>query len=377
VDGVSEAAATSPATLPAVIMRGGTSKGVFLHDADLPPRGPERDRMLLSIMGSPDPMQIDGLGGTHSSTSKVVVVAPSTRVDADVSYWFAQIGVDTPIVDWDGNCGNLTTAVGPFAVNEGLVPAVEPETTVRLYNENTGVVIVSRFQVRDGAAAVAGDLRIPGVPSPGAPVVTDYLNPAGGVLGAALPAGAPVSTVTSGGQDYTVSLLDVTHPMAFVAGSAFGLKLAGQTAAELNKDTALLARLEELRGRCSALVGAVTSWQDAAQQAPVVPKIVLLDTPGPDDQEADIVAVGVSMGKIHHALPMTAALCLGAAAAIPGTVANAMRRPGAGPLRIRHPKGVVVVTADVGGADRPEVRSVGVVRTARRLMTGNIWLREA
>jgi 2-methylaconitate cis-trans-isomerase PrpF len=369
-------AARGQATVPAVIMRGGTSKGVFLLEADLPAPGPERDQMLLSIMGSPDPMQIDGLGGTHSSTSKVVVVGPSTRPDADVSYWFAQIGVDTAIVDWDGNCGNLTTAVGPFAINEGLVPAVEPETTVRLYNENTRVLIVARVQVRDGAVVEAGDLHIPGVPSPGAPVVTDYLSPAGGVLGSVLPAGDPVSMVSFGGQDYEVSILDVTHPMAFAAGSAFGLKLAGQTSAALNQDAALLARLEELRGRCSALVGAVADWRDAAQQAPVVPKVVLLEAPAPDDDECDIVALGVSMGKIHHALPMTAALCLGAAAAVPGTVASALRRPGPGPLRIRHPKGVVVVTADVGGPDGREVRSVGVVRTARRLMTGQVWLRE-
>jgi 2-methylaconitate isomerase len=373
---VSEAAAGGQATVPAVIMRGGTSKGVFLREGDIPAAGPERDRMLLAIMGSPDPMQIDGLGGTHSSTSKVVVVGPSTRPDADVSYWFAQIGVDLPIVDWDGNCGNLTTAVGPFAVNEGLVPAVEPETTVRLCNENTGVIIAARVQVRDGVAAVAGDLHIPGVPGTGAPVVTDYLNPAGGVLGSVLPAGDAVSTVSFGGQEYPVSILDVTHPMAFVAGSAFGLKLAGQTASGLNQDAGLLARLEELRGRCSALVGAVADWRDAAQQAPVVPKVVLLEPPARDDDECDIVAVGVSMGKIHHALPMTAALCLGAAAAVPGTVASRLRRPGSGPLRIRHPKGVVVVTADVGGPDGREVRSVGVVRTARRLMSGQVWLRE-
>jgi hypothetical protein len=373
---VSGAVTPGQASVPGVIMRGGTSKGVFLHDADLPPRGAERDRMLLAILGSPDPMQIDGLGGTHSSTSKAVVVGPSTRAGADVSYWFAQVGVDTPIVDWDGNCGNLTTAVGPFAVNEGLVAAVEPETTVRLFNENTGVLVVARVQVRDGVAAVAGDLSIPGVPGTGAPVVTDYLNPGGGVLGSVLPAGGPVTTVTSGGQEFAVSILDVTHPMAFVAGSAFGLKLAGQTSAALNADAGLVARIAELRGRCSALVGAVADWRDAALLAPVVPKVVMLETPDEDDDECDIVAIGESVGKVHHALPMTAALCLGAAAAMPGTVASALRRPGAGPLRIRHPKGVVVVTADVGGAGGQDVYSVGVVRTARRLMTGRVWLRE-
>jgi 2-methylaconitate cis-trans-isomerase PrpF len=364
-------------SVPAVIMRGGTSKGVFLHAADLPPAGPDRDRVLLDLLGSPDPMQIDGLGGTYSSTSKAVLVERSQRPDADVDYWFAQVGVDEPIVDWDGNCGNLTTAVGPFAINEGLVAAVEPETTVRCYNGNTGVMIVARVPVSDGAAATEGDLRIPGVPSPGAPVTTDYLDPSGGVLGAALPTGSVSDIISFDGHDYDISLLDVTHPMVFVRSEHFGLKLTGARPPELNGDPALLEHLEALRGRCSELVGAVSDWTLARTEAPVVPKVVLVEEPLTDDTEADIVALGVSMGKIHHALPMTAALCLAAAAAIPGTVPHQARRDPAGPLRIRHPKGVVAVTADVdtSGAT-PIVRSVGVVRTARRLISGTAWLRQ-
>ena len=364
-------------TLPAVIMRGGTSKGVFLRASDLPSHGPERDRILLDLLGSPDPMQIDGLGGTHSSTSKVVVVKPSERPDADVDYFFAQIGVDEPVVDWDGNCGNLTTAVGPYAINEGLVEAVEPETTVRLYNENTGVMIISRVQVQHGMAAVRGDLLIPGVPSPGSPVVTDYLNPAGGVLGSALPTGSVVDQVSFDGHDYEFSLLDVTHPMIFVRAEAFGLELAGVSPAVLNKDDALLARVEELRGRAAQLAGVVPNWREAHASAPVIPKVVFVQTPDADDTEADILTLGVSMGKFHHALPMTAALCLGAAAAVPGTVAALVARAHDGPLRLRHPKGVVVVTADVDTTGRlPLVRSVGVVRTARLLMAGEVWIRE-
>lgn len=360
------------AALPAVIMRGGTSKGVFLREADLPPAGQDRDQILLDLLGSPDPMQIDGLGGTYSSTSKAVLVAPSSRPGADISYWFAQVGVDEPVVDWDGNCGNLTTAVAPYAIEEGLVPAVEPETTVRLCNENTGVFIEARVQVRDGAVAVAGDLSVPGVPRPGAPVVTDYLDPAGGVLGAALPTKNAVDTIGLAGRELPVTVLDVTHPMAFVAAADLGLDTRGASPAALNADAALLERLEEVRGRCSQLTGYVTDWRDARAQAPVVPKVVLVAPPRDDDDAADIVTLGVSMGKVHHALPMTAALCLAAAAEIPGTTAATARRPGAGPLRVRHPKGVVTVTADVG--PDAEVRSVGVVRTARRLMSGLAWL---
>ena len=379
-----ERAGTSPQqALPAVLMRGGTSKGVFLHARDVPSPGPACDALLLSLMGSPDPMQIDGLGGTYSSTSKAVIVAPGDEAGVDIRYWFAQVGVDRAIVDWSGNCGNLTTAVAPFAIDEGLVPAVEPETVVRLRNENTGVCIIARVPVRDGWACVDGDLAVPGVPHPGAPITTEYRNPAGGVMGSALPTGSPCDMVSTPHGELAVSLVDVTHPYAFVRAADLDLDLRRVTPAVLNSDAGLLSRLEAVRASCTVYLGRASDLRAAATSSPVVPRLILVQTPDEAGSESkarvDLLAVGTSMGTVHHALPMTGALCAAAATAIPGTIPNLARAGWHSPdgmIHIRHPKGVVVMTADVvPQVSPPVIRSVGVVRTARRLMAGTVYLR--
>jgi 2-methylaconitate cis-trans-isomerase PrpF len=369
-------------TLPATIMRGGTSKGLFLHARDVPEPGPACDALLLELMGSPDPMQIDGLGGTYSSTSKAVIVAPGDSPDVDVRYWFAQVGVDSAIVDWSGNCGNLTTAVGPFAIDEGIVAAVDPLTVVRMRNENTGVHIVARVPVRGGRARVDGDLLISGVPNPGAPISTEYLEPAGGVLGAALPTGSPRNRVPTPLGEIAVSLVDVTHPYAFVRAEDVGLDLTTATPALLNADAAQLTRLEQFRAACSVYLGRAATLEEASTRSPAVPRLILVQEPAGEtagEQEPDLLALGISMGKAHHALPMTGALCLAAAVSIPGTVPNLVAAGAAGgrdAVRIRHPKGVVVMNADVDTTVAPaRVRAVGVVRTARRLMVGTAYLR--
>jgi len=352
------------AGIPATIMRGGTSKGVFLHARDLPPAGPARDAAVLDIMGSPDPMQIDGLGGTYSSTSKVIVVEPGEDGD-DVRYWFGQVGIDRPIVDWSGNCGNLTTAVGPFAVDEGVVAATGTTTRVRLRNGNTGVLIEADVPTRDGRFHPAGTHAIPGVPRPGAPITTRYLDPAGAVFGALFPAGAPTTTLTGPLGPTEVSLVDVAHPYAFARAADTGVDPTRPR--DLAADPGLLRELELLRGRCAALLGRTADPADAAETSPVVPRLVLVAAP--DDTDHDLRAVALSMGQVHHALPMTGALCLAAAVRLTGTVPAATARPPGGEtVRIRHPKGVVEALADVPAPGR--VRSVGVVRTARRLMTG-------
>ncbi|GAA2207348.1 2-methylaconitate cis-trans isomerase PrpF [Nonomuraea monospora] len=345
--------------IPAVLMRGGTSKGLFLHARDLPPPGPGRDALILDLMGSPDPMQIDGLGGTHSSTSKVIVVEPGRDGD-DVCYWFAQVGIDQPIVDWSGNCGNLTTAVGPFAIDEGLVAAVEPVTRVRLRNGNTGVRVLAEVPVRDGRARADGEHHIPGVRRSGAPVVTRYLDPGRGEAS---------SQVLDGSAGVTI--LDVTHPYVFALARDLGVDLAAPRPAELNGDADLLVRVERLRGAAAVALGRATSPDRAAQESPIVPRIVLVGEPADDGHH--VTALGVSMGKIHHTLPMTGALCLAAAVRLPGTVPSAVASGVTGEeVRIRHPQGVVEVLADVDPSGGSPVRSVGVTRTARRLMAGTV-----
>ncbi|MEV7634883.1 PrpF domain-containing protein [Pseudarthrobacter enclensis] len=360
--------------IPVTLMRGGTSKGVFIEERHLPPTGPDRDRVLLALMGSPDPMQIDGLGGTHSSTSKVVVVGTSDEPDIDVRYWFAQVGIDTSVVDAEGNCGNLTTAVAPYAIDQGIVQAHEPMTTLRLRNLNTGAVIESTVRVRNGQAEVLGDLIVSGVPGSGAPISTQFIDPAGGVLGKVCPTDAVIDTVTANGRDYAVSLFDITHPMAFVSADELNLDLRKVSTTAWNGNAALLAIMEELRGTCATALGAASHWKKAERESPTVPNLVLVQAS--EDDEADILAVALSMGKFHHALPVTAALCLAAAAATPGTVPHSIR-PGeaSGSLRIRHPKGVLPVTADVQtSSGLPIVHSVGVVRTARKLLQGTAFV---
>jgi 2-methylaconitate cis-trans-isomerase PrpF len=358
------------ATIPALLMRGGTSKGVFVHIADLPPPGPTRDAVVLDLMGSPDPMQIDGLGGTYSSTSKLVAVEPGVAPD-DITYWFAQVGVDEAVVDWSGNCGNLTTAVGPFAIDEGLVPAVEPVTKVRLRNGNTGVAVLAEVPVRDRRARVDGDLVVPGVPGRGAPVATRYLDPGGGVLGAALPTGRTADTLPTTDGPVAASLVDITHPYAIIELGAAGLRAGDLDPTALNQDGALLARLEAIRGAAATALGVVTAPGEAAARSPAVPRLLLVADP--DSPDADLVTLAVTMGRVHRALPMTAALCGAAACQITGTVAA--RACGDAPgdvVRLRHPKGIVEILVD---ADGPAIRSVGVVRTARRLMAGTVYLR--
>ena len=345
--------------IPAVLMRGGTSKGVFLHARDLPPAGTELDDLLLRIMGSPDPMQIDGLGGTYSSTSKVIVVAPDGP--ASVRYRFAQIGVDTATVDWSGNCGNLTSAVGPFAIDEGLVDATEPLTRLLLRNGNTGVDVEAEVLVESGRAATSGPLAIAGVPGTGSPVVTRYLEPSGGVLGAMLPTGSPTD-VLDGVQ---VSILDVAHPYVMASAGALGLADDDvRTTAELNGDRALLERVDALRVAAARRVG--------VEGSPIVPRIVLLHP----SAAADLRVTAFSMGAVHRAVPMTAALCLGAAIHVPGTIAAMIAGGISADARIAHPKGVATVVVETRDGPDP-IRSVGVVRTARRLMDGHVYVRSA
>lgn len=377
----------SQAGIPAVYMRGGTSKGLFLHERDLPPPGPARDELILEVMGSPDPLQIDGLGGSHSSSSKVVVVAPSTRPDADVEYLFVQVGVDRPVLSEDGNCGNLTSAVGPFAVDEGLVAATEPTTEVRMWNRNTSKLIHAHVPVRSGAAAVDGDHAIAGIGRAGAAIVNEYREPAGSMFAAICPTGSATDRwEVEGLGAVDVSVVDVSHPYLFVAASAFGL--AGtESPAALNQDAALLAKLELLRATGTVRLGRASSVEGATARAPAVPRIALVARPQRyqatggqpvEAEDVDVVVRMLSMGRVHHACPVTGVACLAATCLLPGTVPAALVR---NPLpeqevRLGHPKGVSRAGARVvHGPEGPDVESVTVMRTARRLMDGTVYHR--
>lgn len=206
-------AARAQATVRLTLMRGGTSKGLYFHERDLPPAGPARDALLLRLMGSPDVLQIDGLGGSRPITSKIAIIAPPSRPDADVDYTFGQVDIGSPLVGWSGNCGNISSGVGPFAVDEGLVPAVDGTTVVRIHNTNTGRIILAHVPVVDGAAAVGGDTAIPGVPGTGAGILMDWSGTVGGRTGRLLPSGRPStrSSWRAGGRSRRASSTSATH----------------------------------------------------------------------------------------------------------------------------------------------------------------------
>jgi 2-methylaconitate cis-trans-isomerase PrpF len=370
--------------VPAVFMRGGTSKGLFFHAGDLPADPPARDRLLLAALGSPDPFgrQLDGMGGGISSLSKAAVIGPPSRPGADVDYTFAQVAVDRPVVDLGANCGNLSSAVGPFAVDEGLCPRADGPALVRIHNTNTGRLIHARLAVRDGRAETVGELAVPGVAGTGAPVRLDFLDPGGARTGRLLPTGRPVDEVElDGAGRFRLSLVDAAAPVAFVAAAELGLD-GTEPPDELEARPEVMALLDRLRRRAGVLMG-LAGAPAAVELAS--PKVAVLGPPRPfRTLDGRLVAaadhdVGVrmlSMERAHRAVPVTGALCLGVACRLPGTVAQAVAAAPAAagdPVRIGNPSGVVLVAAEVAAAAGGwRAGSASLYRTARSLMRGAV-----
>lgn len=375
--------------IPAVFMRGGTSKAIMFHARDLPAARAAWDPIFLAAMGSPDPYgrQLDGMGGGVSSLSKVCVLAPSARADADIDYTFAQVQIREAAVDYRGNCGNMSSAVGPFAVDEGLVAASGDTALVRIFNTNTKKLIHAHFPLRDGRARSDGDLAIPGVGGTGAPIRLDFLAPGGATTGRLLPTGRArdVLEIPDLGA-IEVSLIDAANACVFVRAADLGLT-GTELPDALEADPALLRRLEVIRAHASVAMGIAPNLE-AARTIRAVPFIGFVAPPvaartlGGEAiaaEAVDLTARVISNGQPHRALPLTISLCTAVAAGIAGTVvAEAARPGGAGGLRLGMPSGVLTVAADVGrGADGAWVaRSGGFFRTARRLFDGRVWVGE-
>lgn len=375
-------------TLRCSIVRGGTSKGVFIMKNELPADPVFRDKVILAIYGSPDIRQIDGLGGADVLTSKLAIIGPPTRDDADVDYTFGQVSFDAAFVDYGGNCGNISAAVGPFAIDMGLVVPVEPVTTVRIHLTNSGHLLTAMVPVKDGKAAVDGDYAIDGVPGTGAKITLDWSDVTGTVSGGKLlPTGNTKDTVNVDGKEYVISLVDAGNPLVFISAQSLGMK-GTETPAEIESDKVLMALIEKIRGQAAVMLGLVDTPEEAAGKSPYIPFFAIVSPPagytGLNGIEVkagdiDIVSRLLFMLKMHKAYPITGTACTGAAARIPGTVAWDMlpnKTQGDSDLRIGHPGGIVYVEAKTEEkGSGVELKKIGTYRTARRIMDGLVYVR--
>ncbi len=381
--------------IPAVYMRGGTSKGVFFLAEDLPSDPQARDRILMRVIGSPDRYgkHTDGMGGATSSTSKVVILSKSGRQDCDVDYLFGQVAIDQPLVDWSGNCGNLSAAVGPFAISMGLVGAPPDGTaTVRIWQANIRKKIVSHVPMTGGEVQELGDFQLDGVAFPAAEVELEFLDPADDEgeagphagSGATFPTGNHIDVLdVPGVGKIEATLINAGNPTIFVDAARLGLK-GTELQGDINGDKALLARVESVRALGAVAMGDAATPEEATARRPHTPKLAFVGSPAGytasdgrtvEAGSIDLLARIFSMGVLHHAMTGTGAVAIAAAAAIPGTVVHRLAPVGAdGRVRFGHPSGTLRVGAEVQKeGNHWKVRKVLLSRTARRLMEG--WVR--
>jgi probable AcnD-accessory protein PrpF len=377
--------------IPAVYMRGGTSKGVFFRAEDLPSDEQARDRVLLRVIGSPDRYgkHTDGMGGATSSTSKVVVLSKSARADCDVDYLFGQVAIDQPLVDWSGNCGNLSAAVGPFAISTGLVGVPADGTaTVRIWQANVRKKIVSHVLMSGGEVQELGDFRLDGVAFPAAEVALEFHEPAGDEAeagaGATFPTGNHIDRLDVPGVGrIEATLINAGNPTVFIDAASLGLK-GTELQGDVNGDKALLVWAEAVRAQGAVAMGDAATPEEATTSRPHTPKLAFVakrsgytasDGRTVEAGSIDLLARIFSMGVLHHAMTGTGAVAIGAAAAIPGTVVHRVAPVAAdGRVRFGHPSGTLAVGAEVREeGNHWKVSKVLMSRSARRLMEG--WVR--
>jgi hypothetical protein len=370
-------------------MRGGTSKGVFFRDEWLPDDTALRDEVLLRVVGSPDPygQQIDGMGGGTSSTTKVVIVGPSSRSDCDVDYTFGAVSISDPVIDWSGNCGNLTSAVGPFAIAQGLVvPPKNGVAKVRIWQTNIGAKIIAAVPVKDGLVVEGGEFVLDGVTFPAAEIQLEFLQDVA-QSDAMFPTGRLIEILDIPGIGaIKATLINAGNPGIIVQASTLGL-VGCELQSEINANADLLGRAEAIRAHCAVLMGLAESTAEATRLRPHTPKLAFVSAPqsymasSGQIVSADAIHLTArifSMGKLHHAMTGTGAVALAAAAAIPGTVVSEMLGEARTSLRFGHPSGTLMVGAQTTMRDGDwVVHSVTMSRSARRLMEGVVLVPEA
>lgn len=374
--------------LRATFMRGGTSKALVFHARDLPGDRSLWPDIFRAAIGANDPYgrQLDGMGGGISSLSKVCVVAPSVREDADIDYSFFQLSPRDDSVDESSNCGNMSSAMGPFAVDEGLVTAAGDEARVRIYNTNTDKIIISRFRMDDGQVAVDGTFELPGVAGQGSPVALDFLRPGGARTGKILPTGHPRDVLTlADGSVIEASMVDAANPCVFVRAADVRAE-GNESPLAMDNDAALLAKLEAIRQAASVAMG-IAPDLGAAAAIKSAPKVAFVASPMVSEtldgqtmsaDAVDLLARMISVGQPHRAIPLTGALCTACAAKIEGTLVHEVTRPGEA-VRVGQASGTTVVDADV--QRRPDgswhAETASVFRTQRRLMDGFVYVSAA
>ncbi len=372
-----------------VIMRGGTSKAVFLREGDIPPEGPARDRVILAVFGSPDQRQIDGLGGADPLTSKLAIIGPPREAGTDLTYTFGQVEINEPKVDYKSLCGNISAAVGHYAVHEGLVRAVHPVTMVRVFNTNLNRILVIEVPVEeDGKPAEEGDYHIPGVPGSGARIALDFSGTAGGATGRLLPTENSVDTITVAGfGKIEASFVDIGNAHIFVRARDVGL-CGTESTAEIDGNQGLLDLLERIRGAGAALIGMISHPDRSRAQSPATPILGLVSPPAAYTAsltgeliaagEVDLVSRLMFMQTTHKTYAGTSTVCTGVAARIKGSLVQQVLGADAADrsaINIGHPAGVITTESVVDwDGSAYQVRRATFNRTARRIMEGCVFV---
>lgn len=371
--------------IPAVIMRGGTSKGAYLMMEDLPEDPVLRDKVILAIYGSPDARQINGIGGADPLTSKVALIARSNRENVDVDYTFGYVGIKDAVVDYEGNCGNMSSGVGPFAIQKGLVVIEEPITKVRIYNTNTKKIIEAEIPVKDGEVVTEGDYAIDGVPGTGARIILNFLNSGGSKTGKLLPTGNVVDEIIlKNGKTIRVSLVDAANPSVFVKAEDIGL-----TGIEMPKDTEtnseILEIMEDIRTIAAVMMGLAEAKE---KTGPAVPKVAFVARPKDyiagngtpvKAAQVDLVARTKALAVLHKAYAVTGGICVATAALIEGTVVNEIvgeQAKKTGIVRLGHPSGTLdfEISLEKLATGGWELSKAGVSRTAKPIMDGCVYV---
>lgn len=370
----------------ATLMRGGSSKGLYFLGSDLPNDRMMRDAFLLASYGSPDARQVDGIGGADPLTSKAAIVSRSERDDADIEYTFCQVGIEDPAVSVGGNCGNMLSGVGAFAILRGLVTGVDPLTTVRIFTTNTQQVVIAYIPTLNGMPVWDGDCAIAGVPGTGATIRLDFGDCSGAVSGVLLPTGNSVDRVLINHQEIPLSLIDAATPFVFVRASDIGAT-GYETPDQMRSNTSLMNTLEQVRGWAAVQLGVVSKPDEALAKSPNVPRVMMI-APTADYEsiqnnsvlknDADVCVRQLSMQKPHKALAVTGAACAAVASAVPGSLMQQLVGGIKEVVRLGHPSGVLRVAAKSSLEDgKVKIHSAQIERTCRLLMDGFVYIRKS